>query len=88
MAYLNKEQYEYRRNSASERNAHNEEIAISNGMTKEQADMITRLCGLRHKLHTNIDKCAESSENGILAKIDKLNEEIRLSGPPLKALIS
>lgn len=80
MAYLNKEQYEYRRNSAAERNAHNEEIAISKGMTKEQADMITRLCGLRHELHTNIDNCAESSENGILAKIDELNEEIRLSG--------
>lgn len=80
MAYLNKEQYEYRKNSAAERNAHNEEIAISNGMTKEQADMFTRLCGLRHELHTNIDNCAESSENGILAKIDEQNEEIRLSG--------
>ena len=27
-----------------------------------------------------IDSCANSSENGILAKIDELNEEIRLSG--------
>lgn len=80
MAYLNKEQYAYRKESAAKRNTCNEDIAISNGMTKEQADMITRLCSLRHELHTNIDKCADSSENGILAKIDKLNEEIRLSG--------
>lgn len=55
MAYLNKEQYEYRHETAAARNAKNESIAVENGMTKEQADMISRLCSLRHELHTNID---------------------------------
>ena len=80
MAYLSKEQYEYRRESAAKRNAHNEEIAIEHGMTEEQADLMTRLCSLRHELHSNLADCANSSENGILVKIDKLNENIEISG--------
>ena len=80
MAYLSKEQYEYRRESAAIRNARNERIAIENGMSEQQASLITELCSLRHELHCNIDTCADSSENGILAKIDKLNERIRESG--------
>ncbi len=80
MAYLSKEQYEYRRESAAIRNARNERIAIENGMSEQQAKLITEFCSLRHELHCNIDTCAVSSENGILAKIDKLNERIRENG--------
>lgn len=54
MAYLNKAQYEYRRESAAQRALENEEIAVSHGMTKEQAELISDLCALRHRLHTNI----------------------------------
>lgn len=54
MAYLNRAQYEYRRESAAQRALENEEIAVSHGMTKEQAELISDLCALRHRLHTNI----------------------------------
>lgn len=54
MAYLNKTQYEYRRESAAQRALENEDVAVSHGMTKEQAELISDLCALRHRLHTNI----------------------------------
>ncbi len=56
MAYLTKKQYDYRRESAAKRNMRNEEIAVNNGMTEEQAGLISDLCSLRHELHTNIDR--------------------------------
>lgn len=37
MAYLNKAQYDYRRESAAARNLNNEEIAVEHGMTGYQA---------------------------------------------------
>lgn len=54
MAYLKKEQYEYREKAAARRAADNEQIAVEHGMTKEQAGLISDLCALRHELHTNI----------------------------------
>lgn len=54
MAYLNKEQYEYRREAAATRNLKNEQTAIENGMTENQADLISRLCSLRHEYHCNL----------------------------------
>lgn len=63
MAYLKKEQYEYRSKVAAQRNAINESIAIVNGMTEEQADTISRLCSLRHELHTNMDKVTTSDSD-------------------------
>lgn len=41
MAYLNKRQYDYRRESAAARNLNNEEIAVQNGMTSDQAELIS-----------------------------------------------
>ena len=63
MAYLKKEQYEYRSKAAAQRNARNEATAIANGMTEEQADTISRLCSLRHELHTNMDKVTNSDSD-------------------------
>ena len=42
MAYLKKEQYEYRAKSAAKRVADNEQIAVEHGMTEEQAALISR----------------------------------------------
>ena len=53
MAYLSKEQYAYRRESAARRNINNMEIAVENGMTEEQAELIYELCSTRHELHTS-----------------------------------
>jgi len=59
MAYLNKHQYDYRRESAAKRNISNEEIAVENGMTDEQAELITELCSARHEMHCNISHLVE-----------------------------
>lgn len=81
MAYLNKRQYEYRENAAAERNFKNGEIAMENGMTEEQADLIKELCSLRHELHTNMDALVKGNDNNRIEKrLIRLNDEIRQSG--------
>ena len=68
MAYLNKAQYEYRRESAARRNLKNEEIAVENGMTPEQADILSELCSERHKMHCNISHLVEDGDYGKISK--------------------
>lgn len=81
MAYLKKEQYEYRREAAARRAADNEQIAVEHGMTEEQAELISELCRLRHELHTNMDKVTVSDADlRIKSKLVKLNAAIRESG--------
>lgn len=81
MAYLKKEQYDCRRESAAKRNAENEKIAVENGMTEEQASLISDLCSLRHELHTNMDAVAMSDENlRVKQRLVKLNSRIRETG--------
>lgn len=81
MAYLKKEQYEYRERSAVNRAAANEAIAIEHGMTEEQAELISDLCALRHELHTNMDKVTRSDNDlRIKSRLVKLNANIRESG--------
>lgn len=83
MAYLKKEQYEYRREAAARRASANEKVAVEHGMTEEQAALISRLCTLRHDLHTNIDKtviCNSECGHGILPDLVKLGNEIIESG--------
>lgn len=81
MAYLTKEQYEYRREAAASRAAENREIAIENGMTEEQANLISELCSLRHELHTNMDDLVTGNDNNRIEKrLIRLNSEIRESG--------
>jgi hypothetical protein len=70
MACLNKKQYDYRRESAAARNLNNEEIAVEHGMSEEQAELISKLCSIRHNFHCNIDSLAKSSEdNSIFEKL-------------------
>lgn len=81
MAYLNKDQYDRRRENAAQRNIVNSEIAVANGMTEEQAELITRLCALRHELHTNIDSLVTGEDNNrIEERLIKLNSDIREAG--------
>lgn len=83
MAKLTKEQYAYRRESAARRNADNEAIAVEHGMTEEQAELISKLCTLRHELHSNMDKVASNdSQLDIKGQLVKLAREIDEAGLP------
>nr|DAH79223.1 MAG TPA: Cpf1/RNA Complex FUNCTION-RNA complex.49A [Caudoviricetes sp.] len=80
MGYLSKDQHERRAESAARRNRANEEIAVENGMTDEQAGLISDLCNLRHELHTNLNSIATGGGNKTLNEIDDLNERIKEAG--------
>lgn len=81
MAHLNKQQYEYRDRSARNRMKENTQIAVQNGMTEEQAELIVELCSLRHELHTNMDAVTVSDENlRIKDRLVRNNLSIRESG--------
>ena len=83
MAYLKKEQYEYRRESAARRAAENEEIAVEHGMTEEQAELISELCRLRHELHTNMDAVTINDSNlNIKKELVGIARQIDESGLP------
>lgn len=83
MGKLNKEQYYRRAVNAEQRNANNEEIAISNGMPEHWAEIISTLCRVRHEMHCNIDKLVKSSEIDameIRQSIVEVNSELRECG--------
>lgn len=83
MAYLNKEQYAYRREAAARRAADNEAIAVEHGMTEEQAELISRLCSLRHELHSNMDEVTKGDGNlDIKGRLVELAREIDEAGLP------
>lgn len=83
MAKLNKSQYDYRREAAAARNIDNEEIAMQNGMNEEQAELISKLCSIRHNFHCNMDSLAKSSEdNSIFEEIENVEDAINESGLP------
>lgn len=84
MAYLNKEQYEYRREAAAARNVKNEKIAVDNGMTEQQADLISRLCSLRHELHCSMDDIVKGNDvaEDIRERFASLEDKMEESGLP------
>lgn len=82
MSYFTKEQYFFKNENATRRSIKNESIAIKNGMTEEQAELVSKLCSLRHEFHCNIEKTADSAENGLLNKIADLSDSINESGLP------
>lgn len=83
MAYLNKAQYDYRRESAAARNLNNEEIAVEHGMTGYQAELISKLCAVRHDFHCNIDSIVKGGDdNSISDEIENIEHEINESGLP------
>lgn len=83
MAYLKKEQYDYRRGSAARRNVTNETVAMEHGMTEEQAELISDLCRMRHELHTNMDKVTTSDANlQLKRRLVKLSSQMVAAGLP------
>ena len=88
MAYLNKKQYDYRRESAAARNLNNEEIAIEHGMSEEQAALISRLCAVRHEFHCNIDNIVKSADNDSMSDIVEIEKSINDSGLPELDIVS
>lgn len=88
MAYLNKAQYDYRREAAAARNLSNEEIAVHNGMTSEQAELISKLCAIRHEFHCNIDNLVKSADNDSMSDILEIEKSINESGLPKFDIVS
>lgn len=88
MAYLNKAQYDYRREAAAARNISNEEIAVHNGMTSEQAELISKLCAIRHEFHCNIDNIVKSADNDSISDIVEIEKSINESGLPELDIVS
>lgn len=83
MAHLNQKQYDYRRESAAARNVTNEEIAVQNGMSEEQAELISKLCAIRHEFHCNMDSLTKSSEDhSTFDEIENIEDAINESGLP------
>ena len=78
MAYLNKQQYEYRRESAAARNLNNEDIAVQKGMTSDQASLISKLCAIRHEFHCNIDRIVKSADNDSMSDIVEIEKSINI----------
>jgi beta-mannanase len=80
MSYLNKNQYDYRRESATQRNIDNESKATSNGMTEEQASLVSELCSLRHNIHSSIESLIVSDENNLKQTLIVMNNKLEASG--------
>lgn len=60
MSYLNKEQYDYRRESAAQRMEDNARIE---SLTEEQHETLAWLCQIRHNIHCNM-KVLWNDQNG------------------------
>lgn len=88
MAYLYQKQYDYRRESAAARNLNNEEIAVEHGMSEEQAELISRLCAIRHEFHCNIDNIVKSADNDSMSDIVEIEKSINESGLPELDIVS
>lgn len=88
MAYLNQKQYDYRRESAAARNLNNEEIAVEHGMSEEQAELISKLCAVRHEFHCNIDNIVKSADNDSMSDIVEIEKSINESGLPELDIVS
>lgn len=88
MAYLNQKQYDYRRESAAARNISNEDIAVENGMTEYQAELISKLCAVRHNFHCNIDNIVKSADNDSMSDIVEIEKSINESGLPELDIVS
>lgn len=86
MAYLNKRQYDYRRESAACRNLANEEIAVANGMSENDASLVSELCSVRHDFHSDMDMLVKSTAacSELIKRIMDIEGRINTSSlPPL-----
>lgn len=84
MAYLTKDQYDRRRENAAKRNAANEEILVEAGWAEADAELISRVCALRHEFHCNMDRIAEFGREGSMAlrELNELDEKLSDRGLP------
>lgn len=77
MARLSASEYEKRKANAELKMAKN---ALVLSLTEEQHDALATLCAARHNMHSSMDSCAKSTENGLLQDIIRANGEIRKAG--------
>lgn len=70
MAYLNKKQYDYRRESAAKRMQENKEIDT---LTEDQHDILSELCKIRHKIHSDKKNVIISDDENYKAKLIRIN---------------
>ena len=83
MAYLNREQYDRRRENAEERNARNEVIAVTNGIGEHEAELISELCRIRHNMHCNIASLVNDTSNSSIEKdLVSIHDRINASTLP------
>lgn len=84
MAYLTEDQYDRRRESAARRNAENEEILVDAGWRESDAELISRVCALRHEYHCNIEGIAKCGTEGSMAlrELNELNDKLCENGLP------
>ena len=82
MSVLSHEQYDCRRESAIRKNLDNEKIAVKNGLTEEQAELISDLCSVRHKMHCSGDSMylTESADYILWEELSRLISLIEKSG--------
>lgn len=80
MAYLTKQQYDYRRESAANRMEKNKDAC--NTLTEEQHEALARLCSARHDFHSNIDTCVKGEDSTYTDELINANADLVASGLP------
>jgi len=73
MGALTKEQYEYRRESATQRCIDNKENC--NSLSDEQHDLMSEICSMRHEIHSNQDSLYNTESGSFKKYFDWLNDE-------------
>ena len=57
-------------------------------MTSEQAELISKLCAVRHEFHCNIDNIVKSADNDSMSDIVEIEKSINESGLPELDIVS
>lgn len=57
-------------------------------MSEEQAEIISKLCAIRHEFHCNIDKIVKSADNDSMSDIVEIEKSINESGLPELDIVS
>lgn len=83
MAKLNKEAYEGKREWAAKRMHDNAEIGSENGLTEDQADVLERLCRVRHELHSDMEGAwNDESASTVWQDLEDIQTAISEAGLP------
>lgn len=80
MAILNKNDYFRRELSAGRRHIENGQKLVDKGISEEVADLISDLCSVRHKIHTNQSRIAWGEDTSTLDELVRINSELREAG--------